>query len=138
MNAVRLTVAGLLVLGLTVLAGAQGEGGKKGSVKDRLVGTWQVVKGKGLPTGARVEFTKDGTMLISAKDKEGKAHSLKATYTVEGSAFKMTLKRGDEERTQTIKITKVNDKELITEGPKGETLTLRRVSKGKAREEKKE
>ena len=126
MNAVRLAVAGLLVLGLTVLAGAQ-EKSKKGSIKDRLVGTWEVVKGKGLPPKATVQFTKDGKMIVSLKDKEGKVHTMKATYTIEGKAFKMTMKRGDEESTQTIKVTKVNDKELVTEGPKGDTLTLKRV-----------
>jgi uncharacterized protein (TIGR03066 family) len=139
MNAVRLAVAGLLVLGLTVLAGAQ-EKGAKGSIKDRLVGTWEVVKGKGLPVGARVEFTRDGKMAMTFKDREGKVHNAKATYTVEGKAFKMTMKRGDEERTQTIKITKVTDKELVTASSSGETLTLKRVAKSteKPKEAKKD
>ena len=45
---------------------------------DRLCGTWQVVKGKGLPVGTRVEFTRDGKMSIQGKDEEGKARTIKA------------------------------------------------------------
>jgi uncharacterized protein (TIGR03066 family) len=128
MNAVRLTMAGLLVLGLTVGAGAQDKGGKKGSVKDRLVGTWEVVKGKGVGKGDRLQFSKDGKLVVLFK-KGGKAAREEASYTVAGSTLKLTVKRGDKEQTREIKIIRVADKELVLEGPRGENITLQRVAR---------
>jgi uncharacterized protein (TIGR03066 family) len=134
MHALRLTVAGLLVLGLAVGAGAQDKGKKVKVSKDKLVGTWQVVKSKGLPPNATVEFTRDGKLILQgkAKDKEGKERTFKleAAYKVEGSAFKMMMKAPDgSERSETITVTRLTDTELHTRGEKGNITTFKKVTK---------
>jgi uncharacterized protein (TIGR03066 family) len=134
MHTMRLVMAGMLVFGLAFTARADDKDDKKtDSVKAKLVGIWQVEKGKGLPRGAKLEFTKDGkalfTRVITTKDDGDKEEKLQGTYKVEGSTIKLTTKRGEKERTQDIKVSKVDDKQLVLEGPKGETLTLKRVGK---------
>src|SRR5262245_31358054 len=62
----KFALAGMLMLGLALVAAAGDDNGKK------IVGTWEVTKAKGAPEGATVEFTKDGKMKIRFKvgDKE--------------------------------------------------------------------
>jgi len=141
MNAVRFALAGILVLGLTLVAQA----GDKDKAKDKddkkdavkVVGTWEVEKGKGLPKGAKIQFTKDGKVVITAT-VEDKEHKIEGTYKLDGKTIKMTTKRGDKDRTQDIKIKEASDKQLVLEGPKGETLTLKKVGATKKEKEKKD
>jgi uncharacterized protein (TIGR03066 family) len=135
MNAVRLSLTGLLVLGLVALAGAQEKSKAKGALDAKLVGTWEVSKGKA-PKGARMQFTKDGKMIVTFKegDKEVKHE---ASYTVDGSTIKMKVKRGDKERTRSIKIVSVGARELVLEGPDGESMTLKRVGSPSTKDKKK-
>jgi uncharacterized protein (TIGR03066 family) len=128
MRTKRTIAAVMLLFGLVCTARADDKDDKKtDSVKAKLVGTWQVEKGKGLPEGSKVTFTKDGK--VSVHVKREKEEKVEGTYKVEGSTIKLTIKREEKERTQEIKVTKVDDKELMLEGPKGETLTLKKVVK---------
>src|SRR5262249_30307926 len=106
MSGVRLTVAGLLVLGLG-LAGAAGADDKD-SIKDKIVGTWVVTKvaDKGPPKGATIVFTKDGKATFTVK-RDDKVHKHEGTYVVEGNKIKLTEKRGDKEHIETITVKKV-------------------------------
>jgi uncharacterized protein (TIGR03066 family) len=130
MRKVRLALVGALVLGLTAAARAdEGKGGKD-DLKGKLVGKWEVVKftGKkgGPPPGATIEFTKDGKILVTAEEKGEKVRR-EATYKVEGKGFTLTVKHGDKEETQTIKVVKAGDEELVVRNEKrGHEVTLRR------------
>ena len=129
MRTKRIIAAVMLLFGLVCTARADDKDDKKAdAVKAKLVGTWQVEKGMGLPAGSRLTFAKDGKLSIHVK-REEKEEKVEGTYNVEGSSIKVTTKREEKERTQQIKISKVDDKELVLEGPKGETLTLKKVVK---------
>jgi uncharacterized protein (TIGR03066 family) len=129
MKSVQLAVAGIFMLGLAVAAWADDKDDKKSdSIKSKVVGTWEVEDGKGLPKGATLQFTRDGKVLITTK-RDGEERKINGTYKIDGSTIKVTTKRDDKERTQDIKVSKVDNKQLVLEGPKGDTLTLKRVGK---------
>src|SRR5437764_15407077 len=114
MNAVRLALAGVLVLGLAIAARAADKDDKKAdSVKDKIVGTWEVEEGKGLAKGTKVQFTKDGKLVITGM-RDGEERKLEGTYKVDGSTLKVTHKRDGEDHTQEIKVTKLDSKQLVT------------------------
>jgi uncharacterized protein (TIGR03066 family) len=132
MNAVRLALAGALVLGVAA-ARADEEKGGKDDIQKKLIGKWEVAKFKGKkpgekgpPPGTMVEFTKDGKLVITGEEKGEKVRR-EGTYKVEGKGFKLTFKRGDMEHTDTLKILKLDDKQLvITSEKEGGEMTLRR------------
>jgi uncharacterized protein (TIGR03066 family) len=135
MHAVRLAVAGLLVLGLTVLAGAQEKGAKVKVSKDKLVGTWEMVKADKAPPGSKgsVEFTSDGKMIMTFtfKDEKGKPKTVqgKGTYKIKAGGFTSTITRPDgKTQTSNVTITKLTDKELETKGKDGELALFKRVA----------
>jgi uncharacterized protein (TIGR03066 family) len=134
MNAVRLALVGALWLGLIALAGAQDKDEDGDALKKKLIGRWEAVKGKGLPPGAIVVFHKDGKMVVTAREKDkdnDKERKIEGTYKVKGKSFQITFKRDEKERTQTIKVLKISDKELETEGEKGDKLTFKRLARKK-------
>jgi uncharacterized protein (TIGR03066 family) len=90
-----------------------------------IVGQWTVSKADAgsVPPGAVIEFTKDGKMMMSAK-KDDAEIKREGTYTVDGSKVKLTLKRGDEERAQTLTVIKLTDTELSVEGEDGKKVEL--------------
>jgi uncharacterized protein (TIGR03066 family) len=129
MNAVRLALAGVVVLGLAcvVRADDKKDSKKADDVKTKVVGTWQVESdGKGLPKGSKLQFAKDGKIVVTAKRDE-EERKVEGTYKVDGTTIKVTMKRNDKERTQEIKVTSIDDKKLVLEGPKGESITLKKV-----------
>jgi len=142
MYAARFALVGILMLGLMFVARAgdkdKDKGDKKGdSIKDKLVGTWEAQKGKGLPPGTRIQFTKDGKVTITGK-KDEKEIKIQGTYKLDGKKLSLTTKQNDEERTRDITINKVSDDQLVLEGgPKKETITLKRVGKTKTKEKEK-
>lgn len=85
--------------------------------KEKIVGTWELVKTtekNAPPVGSTVEFTKDGKAKLTVK--ADKPMTLEATYSVDGDTLKILLKGPDgKEATDTMKITKLTDKELVTE-----------------------
>src|SRR5262249_38068884 len=113
MNAVRLALGGALWLGLGGVGGAE-KGTKANGVEEKLIGRWEVVKGEGLGPGSVTEFHKGGKLTVLAKRKD-EERKIQATWKVKGKAFQITFKDKDEERTRTIKVTKISDKELHTE-----------------------
>jgi uncharacterized protein (TIGR03066 family) len=129
MNTVRLALVGALVLGLTAAVRADDEKGGKSDLQKKLVGKWEVVKSTGKggpPPGTTIEFTKDGKAILTAEEK-GEKRTMEAAYKVEGKEVKLTVKQGDMERTETIKVVKVDDKELVVKHEKEEgEVTLKR------------
>jgi len=93
-----------------------------------IVGKWEVSKSDPgtVPTGSRVEFTKDGKMTVSAK-MEDKDLKIEGTYKVEKNTFTMSLKIGEEEKMQTITIVKITEKEMSTKDKDGKVVELKKV-----------
>jgi uncharacterized protein (TIGR03066 family) len=124
------------VLGLTAAARADEEKGGTSDLQKKLVGKWEVVKfkgkdpkDKGPPPGMTFEFTKGGKIILAA-EVEGKTRKFEGTYKVEGKSFKMTMKGGDREHTETVNVLRAGDKELVLRGEKdGNELTLKRKAK---------
>ena len=117
-----------LAVGVIVsVLGADARADDKSDYAKMLVGKWEVSKADEgtVPVGAMIEFTKDGKMTAHFK-KDGEESSVEATYKVEGDAFVMTMKRGDEERTQKITITKMSDKEMSTKDEGGKVVELKK------------
>ena len=112
MRAVCLGIAAVLLAGLTTAYGAD----KKDEVKAKLVGVWQPSKDDKAPS---VEFTKDGKLKIVI-DMDGKKVTIDGTYEVDGENVKVVMKDPEgKEHKDTLKITKLTDKELVTEDSKG-------------------
>lgn len=120
MTLLRIGLAGLLLVGVTAMVRADD---KKDLDKDKLVGTWEVTKGETLPVGSTCEFTKDGKLILTIKEK-GQSQKIEGTYKIEGQAFKATLKLGDKESTQTLKVPTFTDKELVMVDEQGKKDTF--------------
>lgn len=124
MNALKwLGVAAVVVL-LNASARAEDE---KVDYAKLIVGKWEVSKADEgtVPPGAVIEFTKDGKMKATLK-KGGDDVTLEGTYKVVKDTFEMTMKVGDQERKQTITITKITDKEMSTKNKDGKVVELKK------------
>ena len=91
-----------------------------------IVGKWEVTKADEgtVQPGTLIEFTKDGKLKVTAK---GDAEVMfEGTYKVVKNTFEMSLKVGDEQKSQTITITKINDKEMATKNEKDKVVELKR------------
>jgi uncharacterized protein (TIGR03066 family) len=84
--------------------------------KEKLVGTWEVVKSReNFPPGTTLEFTRDGKVRFSVTDVK-RPETMDGTYSLDGDTLNVTLgPPGDRGKHHTMKITKLTDKELITE-----------------------
>jgi uncharacterized protein (TIGR03066 family) len=131
-------MAGVLVLTLTVATWADDKADKKDQKvqkkadkktnKEKIIGTWKPVSSKEEVT---LEFTKDGKLIIRSK-KGGTDMEAEAKYKVDGDKLSITVKIGDDERTRTATIKKLDDDELVTENPKKVKTTFKRVKKKKS------
>ncbi|MCE9564681.1 MAG: TIGR03066 family protein [Planctomycetes bacterium] len=123
MNALRLLVTGMIVCVFPFIAQADDKKDKPDNTK-LLVGKWEVTKAeKELPVGSVIEFSKDGKMKITAKNK-----SVDAVYTVEGDKIEFTLKLGDrDEKKDPLTIKKLSEQELVLSVEKGITFEFKRV-----------
>jgi uncharacterized protein (TIGR03066 family) len=124
MNMRRGAVAGLLALLVSAAVLAE----DKPDYAKLLVGKWEATKTDPgtLPVGAVVEFTKDGKMSFAVKEGESE-FKIEGTYKVEGNVFTMTLKLGDDEKSQKITIKKLDDKVLETTDEKSNAADFKRV-----------
>src|SRR5437016_1431708 len=124
MNALRLLVVGVLTTG--PVSGLPAE--EKADVnKEKLVGTWEVVKAEqgALPVGSVVDFGKDGKAKVTAV-RDGKESTAEGTYAFEGNKLAVTLKHGEKEVKHAITIKKLTDTEFISENEKGKTAEFKR------------
>jgi uncharacterized protein (TIGR03066 family) len=79
-----------------------------------------------VPTGAVIEFTKDGK--FKATGKKGDVEmTVEGTYKVEKDTFITTMKIGDQVDTQTMTITKVSEKEMSIKDKDGKVVELKKV-----------
>ena len=88
--------------------------------KEKLIGTWEFVKStekNSPPPGSTVEFAKDGKLTISIKTGK-QTITVKGTYSVDGDTLKIVTERSDgKDATETMRIIRLTDKELVTQMP---------------------
>jgi uncharacterized protein (TIGR03066 family) len=126
MRTLRLVAALLLVAGM--VAGARAADAKGDANKEKLVGVWEVVKGAdegGPPTGATIEFAKDGKMKVTHK-REGKEETIEGTFTVEGDKLSVTLKHEGKENKHTVTIKSLTATDLSIETEQGKKAELKK------------
>jgi uncharacterized protein (TIGR03066 family) len=117
-------VAGLLVVGFA--GGVRADDKKADIDKDKLLGTWEVVKSdEGPPVGTVVEFTKDGKMKVTHKS-DGKEETLEGTYKIDGDKLSVVLKMGDKEDKHSVTIKKLTATEMTAENEKGKTAEFKK------------
>jgi uncharacterized protein (TIGR03066 family) len=92
-----------------------------------VVGKWEVSKADEgtVPVGTQIEFTKDGKMKVAGK-KDDADLKLEGTYKVVKDKLTFTMKLGDAEKSQTITITKISDKEMSTKSEEGKAVDLKK------------
>jgi uncharacterized protein (TIGR03066 family) len=125
MSALRLLAMGLLVLGF--VAGVRADDKKADTNKEKLVGSWEVVKADegAPPVGTVVEFIKDGKMKVIHK-KDDKEMTLEGTYTLDDEKVSIVLKQEDKEIKHTITIKKLTDTEFVAENEKGQKAEFKK------------
>jgi uncharacterized protein (TIGR03066 family) len=123
MNALRLFALGAVVCLLASPVVAE----EKPDYAKLIVGKWEATKAdKGtVPEGTLIEFTKDGKVKITGK-KDDTDITIDGTYKVEKDTFVLTMKVGDQEKTQTITITKISAKEMATKDKDGKVVELKK------------
>jgi len=115
-----------LLAGLVLLAGVASAREEKAKIdKDKLVGTWTLVKTsfvKDLPEGFEltVEFTKDGKVNTTMK-VGGKSRMESGTYTVKGDQMTTVRKdkSGKDKKEETVTLSVLTEKKLVTTAEEG-------------------
>jgi uncharacterized protein (TIGR03066 family) len=119
MNVFRLPAA--VVTCLALLGPAIAKAPEKDTNKDKIVGTWELVKaGSDLPKGATVTFTKDGKMTITFK-VENETVTVKGTYQIDGEKLTIMHKDEGKEIKETMTIKTLTDKALVVVDEKKNT-----------------
>jgi uncharacterized protein (TIGR03066 family) len=123
MNALKLLTVGAVVC--LLVSAAPGE--EKPDYAKLIVGKWEVAKADPgtVPAGATIEFIKDSKVKAIVK-KGGAEMTVEGTYKVEKDTVTLTMQVGDKERTQTITITKISDKEMATKDQDGKVVEFKR------------
>jgi uncharacterized protein (TIGR03066 family) len=92
---------------------------------DKLVGKWEATKGD-IPAGSTAEFSKDGKIKVTLK-RGDKTESKEGTYKLDGDTLKVTSKDGGMERTESFKLKKLTDKELVIGDKRDKEITFKKV-----------
>jgi len=127
---------GAVVLGLTFILAIAGKteatgGDKKGATNAaKLLGKWEATKGE-IPTGAVLEFTKDGNVKLTLDLKGAEVpiawSGLQGTYKVEGDQLNAVRKVGKMDVTDTFTIKTLNGSTLVLEDTKNKVEAFRRT-----------
>jgi uncharacterized protein (TIGR03066 family) len=93
-----------------------------------IVGKWVAEKADDgtIPAGTEVEFTKDLKLKITVKEG-GQETKLDGSYKIEGDKFIATVKVGDDEHMNTITMTKIDDKVMLTKDKDGKVVEFKRA-----------
>ena len=114
MKKIALTVVAVAVLSCPARAGDKA---------GKLVGKWEMTKGD--VVGLTAEFSKDGKLKVSVT-RGGKTETKEGTYKLDGDTLKITSKRGDMDRTESFKVKKLADNELVLED-KGKEVVFKKT-----------
>ena len=91
-----------------------------------LIGRWAPDK---IPPGLKVvmEFSKDNKVKLEV-EFQGKQEKIEGSYKLENDQFTMTISKDGQEKTQKLRVMKLNDKELVLkEEAKNEEQVLKRL-----------
>jgi uncharacterized protein (TIGR03066 family) len=125
----RVLIALSAAVTLVALGGGLAAADEKKIDKAKIVGKWRVSKAEYMPEDATLEFTKDGKVLVVAKEK-GKEFRPEGTYKIEGDKLTTTMKLGDKESTGTNIIETLTDEKLVLVDEKDKSRTeLERIKK---------
>jgi uncharacterized protein (TIGR03066 family) len=116
----RFAAAAVAFLSVTLVGVAGTDNTKK------IIGVWELVKGES--PGSTVEFTRDGKLKINAKVKDKEVNA-DGTYKIEGDKLKVTLSFKGKTITETNKIKKLTEKELILVDEEGKVEEFKRLVK---------
>lgn len=121
----RAFVGGIAVALVTCFGLSADDTSEKVDVK-KLIGKWEA---ENEDTGASMvmEFTKDGKLKITVKEKKAKEIQLGGAYKLEGNKVVMTIKAGDKEIQETLTVVSLTGDELVIKDSKGKKDTLERV-----------
>jgi uncharacterized protein (TIGR03066 family) len=111
----------LALAALVLLSGAARADDKT----DKLLGKWEAIKGD-IPAKSTAEFTKDGKVKVSFKS-EGMTESKEGTYKLDADTLKLTRKDGGKERTESFKVKKLTDKELVLTDKRDKEIVFKKV-----------
>ena len=130
MHALRFVLSMALVV---TLVGAASAEEKKATNKEKIVGTWELVKAATTdkmnvlpPVGANFEFTKDGKVKVSAKVGDKVVDGGEGKYEVDGDTLKLILAA---DKIETSKIKTLTDKVLVVEDKNGDKSTTMEFKK---------
>ena len=92
-----------------------------------LIGKWEVTKAEEgtVPVGSLFEFTKDGKIKASFK-KEGEEMKLEGTYKLVGDTLTVTMKEGEEQKSNKVTIAKISAKEMTVKDEKDKVVELKK------------
>ncbi len=81
--------------------------------KENIIGTWELLtqENLGAPVGTLFEFTRDGKVIVTAKNTGKKEE--RGSYEVTGDKLKQTFKQGNVEQTITLQIKTLTSTELV-------------------------
>ena len=93
-----------------------------------LIGKWEVTKAEEgtVPLGSLIEFTKDGKIMASFK-KDGEEMKLEGTYKLVGDTLTVTMKVGEEEKSNKVTVTKISAKEMTLKDDKDKLVELKKL-----------
>jgi uncharacterized protein (TIGR03066 family) len=122
MNVLHLMGAGVIVCVLAV--------GIRAEEKDNpklVVGKWKVVKASPgtFPLGTVLNLSKDDKVKVVG-NRDGKEFVHAGTYAVDGAQIIVTVKMKGEQQKHTFTITKISDKEMVTEHGGGGTIEFKK------------
>ena len=109
----------MLTLCLSVIGTAGSDTAKK------IIGLWEITKGDA-PPGATIEFTKDGKLSLRAKVNNMDL-KVDGTYEVKDESIVSKLTFNGQTKSETHKITKLTDKQLIVQDEQGKSEEYKRV-----------
>lgn len=93
--------------------------------RDMIVGVWEVVEGSDLPEGSILEFSKDGKLRKTLKEK-GNHLTTEGSFEVDVNHLTMKTRHEGKEEEEKATITRLTDNELAYQKEKGKTAELRR------------
>jgi uncharacterized protein (TIGR03066 family) len=93
--------------------------------RDMIVGVWEVVRGTDMPQGSILEFSKDGKLRKTLKEK-GNDLTTAGSFEVDVNKLTMKTKHEGKEEEEIATITRLTDNALTYQKEKGKTAELKR------------
>lgn len=94
----------------------------------KLVGVWEVTKSDEIPAGSKIEFTKDGKVKVSVKVGDADM-VLEGKYKADGSKLSVSIKIGDDEKTDDSTIVKLTDEVAVFKGKDDKMIEVKKAKK---------